>query len=121
MQRTKEVLRNYGQYLSRHTTPLCLKSADQKILADQNPAANIWFKYSILEGPLPHDQPTYAGLPGINVYGMLCVPQSSKYTVDKLKISQRPMIQSTYRTRNMTIDSTPIIENWMFLDKLLNF
>ncbi|XP_055544593.1 uncharacterized protein LOC129729794 [Wyeomyia smithii] len=27
-----------------------------------------------LEGPLAHDQPTYAGLPGINVYGMLCVP-----------------------------------------------
>ncbi|XP_055637899.1 uncharacterized protein LOC129776339 [Toxorhynchites rutilus septentrionalis] len=30
-----------------------------------------------LEGPLAHDQPTYAGLPGINVYGMLCVPPES--------------------------------------------
>ena len=57
------------------------------------------------EGPLPHDQPTYAGLPGINVYGMLCVPQSSKDTIGQWKISQRPAILSSYRTKNITIDA----------------
>ncbi|XP_035777992.1 serine-rich adhesin for platelets-like [Anopheles albimanus] len=37
-----------------------------------------------LEGPLAHDQPTYAGLPGINVYGMLCVPpETSSYYASK--------------------------------------
>lgn len=28
---------------------------------------------SILEGPISHDQPTYASVPGIRVYGMMCV------------------------------------------------
>lgn len=26
-----------------------------------------------LEGPMSHDQPTYASVPGIRVYGMMCV------------------------------------------------
>lgn len=25
------------------------------------------------EGPMSHDQPTYASVPGIRVYGMMCV------------------------------------------------
>ncbi|XP_017772395.1 PREDICTED: uncharacterized protein LOC108559577 isoform X2 [Nicrophorus vespilloides] len=29
---------------------------------------------SILEGPMSHSQPTYASVPGIRVYGMVCVP-----------------------------------------------
>ncbi|KAH0954582.1 hypothetical protein HN011_002437 [Eciton burchellii] len=28
---------------------------------------------NILEGPMSHDQPTYASVPGIRVYGMMCV------------------------------------------------
>ncbi|CAH0562694.1 unnamed protein product [Brassicogethes aeneus] len=28
---------------------------------------------SVLEGPMSHDQPTYASVPGIRVYGMMCV------------------------------------------------
>nr|XP_023016623.1 uncharacterized protein LOC111505944 [Leptinotarsa decemlineata] len=28
---------------------------------------------SILEGPMSHDQPTYASVPGIRVFGMMCV------------------------------------------------
>ncbi|XP_028037705.1 uncharacterized protein LOC114248620 isoform X1 [Bombyx mandarina] len=28
----------------------------------------------ILEGPISHEQPTYASVPGIRVYGMMCVP-----------------------------------------------
>ncbi|XP_043277304.1 uncharacterized protein F26C11.3 [Venturia canescens] len=28
---------------------------------------------NILEGPMSHDQPTYASVPGIRVYGMICV------------------------------------------------
>lgn len=67
-----------------------------------------------LEGPLPHDQPTYAGLPGINVYGMLCVPQNtSPNTISQWKISQRPAIHTSYRTKNTTIeassDSPPVL------------
>ncbi|XP_065217572.1 uncharacterized protein dsx-c73A [Planococcus citri] len=31
---------------------------------------------SILEGPTTHDQPTYASVPGIKVYGMVCVSKS---------------------------------------------
>lgn len=27
----------------------------------------------ISEGPMSHDQPTYASVPGIRVYGMMCV------------------------------------------------
>ncbi|KAJ9594762.1 hypothetical protein L9F63_013972, partial [Diploptera punctata] len=27
---------------------------------------------NILEGPMSHDQPTYASVPGIRVYGMMC-------------------------------------------------
>ncbi|CAH1964442.1 unnamed protein product [Acanthoscelides obtectus] len=42
---------------------------------------------SVLEGPMSHDQPTYASVPGIRVYGMMCVDnnlnlrssRSSKY------------------------------------------
>lgn len=31
---------------------------------------------STLEGPMSHDQPTYASVPGIRVYGMMCVSKS---------------------------------------------
>ncbi|XP_047532277.1 mucin-3A isoform X1 [Vanessa atalanta] len=33
----------------------------------------------ILEGPMSHDQPTYASVPGIRVYGMMCVRQTTSY------------------------------------------
>ncbi|RVE43490.1 hypothetical protein evm_011862 [Chilo suppressalis] len=33
----------------------------------------------ILEGPMSHDQPTYASVPGIRVYGMMCVRPSNSY------------------------------------------
>ncbi|CAK1581004.1 unnamed protein product [Parnassius mnemosyne] len=33
----------------------------------------------ILEGPMTHDQPTYASVPGIRVYGMMCVRPSPIY------------------------------------------
>lgn len=58
------------------------------------------FHFSITEGPLPHDQPTYAGLPGINVYGMLCVPYNTP-TVAKW----RPVIHTSYRSKNTTIEA----------------
>jgi hypothetical protein len=65
------------------------------------------FFFRSTEGPLPHDQPTYAGLPGINVYGMLCVPQTtSANTFSQWKISQRPAIHTSYRTRNTTIEAS---------------
>ncbi|OXU29313.1 hypothetical protein TSAR_014723 [Trichomalopsis sarcophagae] len=33
---------------------------------------------NILEGPMSHDQPTYASVPGIRVYGMMCVQGSRR-------------------------------------------
>ncbi|XP_045775717.1 protein esc1 [Maniola jurtina] len=33
----------------------------------------------ILEGPMSHDQPTYASVPGIRVYGMMCVRPTASY------------------------------------------
>ncbi|XP_047505795.1 zonadhesin [Pieris napi] len=33
----------------------------------------------ILEGPMSHDQPTYASVPGIRVYGMMCVRPNTLY------------------------------------------
>ncbi|XP_029043001.2 uncharacterized protein LOC114876096 [Osmia bicornis bicornis] len=33
---------------------------------------------NILEGPMSHDQPTYASVPGIRVYGMMCVQRTRR-------------------------------------------
>uniref|UniRef100_A0A182MVS1 Uncharacterized protein n=1 Tax=Anopheles culicifacies TaxID=139723 RepID=A0A182MVS1_9DIPT len=69
-----------------------------------------------LEGPLAHDQPTYAGLPGINVYGMLCVPpETSSYyaskpaktpanVYNKWKIPSRQPV-SSYRANSAAINA----------------
>lgn len=32
----------------------------------------------VVEGPMSHDQPTYASVPGIRVYGMMCVQGNRK-------------------------------------------
>lgn len=64
-----------------------------------------FFFFQLAEGPLPHDQPTYAGLPGINVYGMLCVPPSSPANNKWNRIGQRPAIHTSYRTKNTTIEA----------------
>lgn len=56
--------------------------------------------FSSAEGPLPHDQPTYAGLPGINVYGMLCVPYNTPTAA-----KWRPVIHTSYRSKNTTIEA----------------
>lgn len=58
------------------------------------------------EGPLAHDQPTYAGLPGINVYGMLCVPpQSSAGQSFVSKWKDNPRFPVSYRSKNSTIQA----------------
>ncbi|KAL7046173.1 hypothetical protein ACKWTF_002501 [Chironomus riparius] len=54
-----------------------------------------------LDGPLPHDQPTYAGLPGINVFGMLCVPFNTPAQASKW----HPVIHTSYRSKNTTIEA----------------
>lgn len=33
----------------------------------------LFFFISLQEGPTSHDQPTYASVPGIKVYGMVCI------------------------------------------------
>lgn len=35
--------------------------------------------FYITEGPMSHDQPTYASVPGIRVYGMMCVRPTTAY------------------------------------------
>lgn len=49
----------------------------------------------VTEGPMSHDQPTYASVPGIRVYGMMCVNKSTNST----KRRGRPM----RHTRSLTI------------------
>lgn len=61
----------------------------------------VLFLYVFTEGPLPHDQPTYAGLPGINVYGMLCVPYNAPSAA-----KWRPVIHTSYRSKNTTIQAS---------------
>ncbi|XP_062534103.1 uncharacterized protein LOC134203241 [Armigeres subalbatus] len=57
-----------------------------------------------LEGPLAHDQPTYAGLPGINVYGMLCVPPES-YAPKPLKTPSSQSIYNKWKVRPAPVSS----------------
>ena len=58
--------------------------------------------FFLKEGPLPHDQPTYAGLPGINVFGMLCVPYNAPMQTSG---KWRPVIHTSYRSKNTTIEA----------------
>ncbi|XP_046400560.1 uncharacterized protein LOC124166890 [Ischnura elegans] len=50
-------------------------------------------KGSVLEGPMTHDQPTYASVPGIRVYGMMCVRSTYRKTpsIPTRGRSSRPM------------------------------
>ncbi|RZC37186.1 uncharacterized protein BDFB_012384, partial [Asbolus verrucosus] len=34
---------------------------------------SVLYHFTVAEGPMSHDQPTYASVPGIRVYGMMCV------------------------------------------------
>nr|CAH7726333.1 unnamed protein product [Callosobruchus chinensis] len=45
---------------------------------------------SVLEGPMSHDQPTYASVPGIRVYGMMCVDNSKIRSSRSSKYFQIP-------------------------------
>ncbi|KAI5725735.1 hypothetical protein M8J77_019498 [Diaphorina citri] len=51
---------------------------------------------SILEGPMSHDQPTYASVPGIRVYGMMCVNRAA--SVVSTTASVYHTSSTTYRT-----------------------
>lgn len=60
---------------------------------------------SLPEGPMSHDQPSYANLPGIRVFGMKCVapssassslPQRKKPTVQQHRLPPKPN-QSSYQ------------------------
>ncbi|GJQ67051.1 hypothetical protein Trydic_g21951 [Trypoxylus dichotomus] len=50
---------------------------------------------SILEGPIPQNQPTYAGIPGIRVYGMMCV-QNIKRKVVPGRRSKESLIEENF-------------------------
>lgn len=65
-----------------------------------------------LEGPLAHDQPTYAGLPGINVYGMLCVPPESYAPKPALKPAHpQQHIYNKWKVRPSTVSSYRSLQN----------
>ncbi|KPI99658.1 hypothetical protein RR46_02572 [Papilio xuthus] len=56
----------------------------------------------ILEGPMTHDQPTYASVPGIRVYGMMCVRPSPAFQSDKPvynRFQSHSFIDSNYYNR----------------------
>lgn len=42
-------------------------------------------KLYFTEGPTTHDQPTYASVPGIKVYGMVCVSKSDSVNIDDME------------------------------------
>lgn len=42
-------------------------------------------KLYFTEGPTTHDQPTYASVPGIKVYGMVCVSKSDSINTDDME------------------------------------
>ncbi|XP_065088644.1 serine-rich adhesin for platelets [Ochlerotatus camptorhynchus] len=63
-----------------------------------------------LEGPLAHDQPTYAGLPGINVYGMLCVPPET-YAPKPLKTPSSQSIYNKWKVRPSPVSSYRSFQN----------
>ncbi|KAK9718879.1 hypothetical protein QE152_g22961 [Popillia japonica] len=46
---------------------------------------------SILEGPIPQNQPTYAGIPGIRVYGMMCVQSAKRKATPGRRSKVSPM------------------------------
>ncbi|KAG4067414.1 hypothetical protein HA402_009651 [Bradysia odoriphaga] len=48
----------------------------------------------ILEGPMAHDQPTYASVPGIRVFGMMCVKPNA---VSTRTPAYQPAKQNPYR------------------------
>jgi len=56
---------------------------------------------SLLEGPMSHDQPTYASVPGIRVYGMMCVTktglQSTTFAPPSLHSSPAPITKRRAR------------------------
>lgn len=55
---------------------------------------------------MAHDQPTYAGLPGINVYGMLCVPPKPSAGQSFVsKWTDNPRFPVSYRSKNSTIQA----------------
>ncbi|XP_048484590.1 uncharacterized protein LOC125490179 [Plutella xylostella] len=49
----------------------------------------------ILEGPMSHDQPTYASVPGIRVYGMVCVRPTPISGYNANRYTSSVTIQST--------------------------
>ncbi|KAF6211099.1 hypothetical protein GE061_014213 [Apolygus lucorum] len=49
---------------------------------------------SNLEGPMSHDQPTYASVPGIRVYGMMCVSKSYEKSAN---LNTTPSLGNTNR------------------------
>uniref|UniRef100_A0A8D8VTS5 Uncharacterized protein n=2 Tax=Cacopsylla melanoneura TaxID=428564 RepID=A0A8D8VTS5_9HEMI len=49
---------------------------------------------SVLEGPMSHDQPTYASVPGIRVYGMMCVNRAAAASVSTTSVYHS---STTYR------------------------
>ncbi|XP_060825751.1 uncharacterized protein LOC132912388 [Bombus pascuorum] len=62
---------------------------------------------NILEGPMSHDQPTYASVPGIRVYGMMCVQGNRKgrqlrYTRALSDRLQRETDQDSHNDRENT-------------------
>ncbi|XP_014251315.1 uncharacterized protein LOC106667713 [Cimex lectularius] len=58
---------------------------------------------SVLEGPMSHDQPTYASVPGIRVYGMMCVNNKTTHSTPSSLINLNRRGRPLRNKRNLRI------------------
>ncbi len=67
------------------------------------------YTYVQTEGPTTHDQPTYASVPGIKVYGMVCVDKSEA-PLDESQLKRKVRLLDEDDKSN-TLSSASSLEN----------
>ncbi|KOC59972.1 hypothetical protein WH47_09153 [Habropoda laboriosa] len=80
---------------------------------------------NILEGPMSHDQPTYASVPGIRVYGMMCVQGNRRgrplrYTRSLSDHSQREIGEDLAMYNGKEETSERLSFPWYKVQQLMN-
>ncbi|XP_037942174.1 uncharacterized protein LOC119675036 [Teleopsis dalmanni] len=71
-----------------------------------------------MEGPMAHDQPTYASVPGIRVFGMMCVKPGYSVRKPSAQPPKRYQLQKPfYRPQNVQSSSSSFLSNSQFNNK----
>lgn len=76
------------------------------------------------EGPMSHDQPTYASVPGIRVYGMMCVRPTTAYHSRKFLYTFLFLILSEtyfFKHVSLVVDDFECIVPLLFEECFLRF